>query len=199
MTFDHFSEEKTRKQRILQAVSGQEEQFIKIFMEEGPASLRQKLQLNKESDWKVFFDHLIFKHNLLVICVLRFKDFFIQLVRDNGPKKLRKVLGIEDSVYDQTFEKIFDFIVISTGAIFDYVARNQEKFLEEIRSGRGEDIRKSLSLQGSRYDQTWHMIIDQLLSNFEKDLISERILDQGIQSFTYLMNMLRVWRALKGN
>lgn len=197
MPFDHFSEEKTRHQRIIQAMAGQEEHFIKLFLEEGPVLLRQKLHLQEESDWKVFFDHLIFKHNLVAICVLRFKEFFINLVQENGPQELRKVLGIVEPTYDQIFEKIFDFICISTGAILDYVGLNREKFLEEIRNGKGENIRENLRLQGSKYDHTWQLILDRLFVNFEQDLISERLLDQSMQSFAYLMNTLRVPRSLR--
>lgn len=197
MRFDqYFSEEEAYRELLIQSLQGREEQCMIIFVEKGPEELKKMLRLTRDTDWKIVFDYLVFQKDLLKICVRQFMDFFRELVADQGPHALRKILGIEDKAYDGVFEYIFDLVAISSGALFDFVARHRKDFLSQIHQNKGQNIRNTLGIHKKKYDAIWQQIVELLYDEFQRENIDQRILGQGIASFDLMMNILRKHRSL---
>jgi hypothetical protein len=192
MSFDqYFSEEKAYKDCLIQVLKGREEQLMDLFIQNGPDGLKHVLNLKRDNDWNIIFDYLVFKKDLLTHCVNKYIYFFKDLVRQKGPGALRKVLGIEAKMYDKVFEKIFDLVAVSEGALYDFVTQNKTDLLDGIKKGQSRGLRKMLALEKKKYDQVWGEVTILLAKSFIEDTLSERVADQGLQSFDYLMNALR--------
>lgn len=170
--------------------------LMQIFIQEGPLALRKKLDITLDKHWQYIFDYLVFSEEVLKKCVIYFMPFFKHLVIEHGPFFLRKTFCIEDSKYDQVFEKIFDMVGIAEGALYDYVLRHKDYFSGQILKGKALDLRKSLALKGRKYDQLWGQIVELLQEAVCQKIYPEQIFEHGFQAFIALMNTLRQQRSL---
>jgi hypothetical protein len=187
--FDQFSsEEEAIKAMIHDGLNGYEERLMKLFIQLGPEALRKLINVPNDFVWCSVFDHLVFDLNVLKRCVEKFFPFFKDYVLKNGPLALREVFGIQDSRYDQVFEKLMDDLVIGKGLLFEHVYAHTREYLQALKKGRGADIRVQLGLQAQKYDQIWKEIVNFLLDAFTREKLKDKQKDQT-QSF------LNLWRS----
>jgi len=197
LSFDQYqSEEQAYYDFIFEAIKGYEREIMAIFIQEGPDALRYKLRIKRDEDWNRIFDYLVFQKDLLKVCVLQFIDFFKKLVEEKGPLAMRSVLGIQSRMYDSVFEGLFDLVAVSHGALFQHVETQKRQLFDQIKAGKGSELRENLGLSKQKYDNLWEEIVKSLLNDFGVQLVDERIMEQGLSSFARLFNMLRDHRPL---
>lgn len=173
------------------------DRLMKMFIEEGPHALRKKLRITVDKHWQYVFDYLVFSEEVLKKCVVQYMPYFKNLVSEQGPLALRTVFEITDEKYDEVYEKLFDIIAISHGALYDHVYRKKEEYVRKIMSGEAKDIRKSLCPDIAKYDALWGELLEILQSAVCTNVYPEHTFEQGIRIFTSMMNTLRVHRSLR--
>jgi hypothetical protein len=188
MRFDqYYSEAKAYLDTFKLLLEKQEEYLMTTFIQQGPEVLRKNMGITTDSDWQLVFDRLVFADDILKKCVMNFMPFFKAMVAEHGPSVLRKIFEIDVAKYDSVFEKLMDLVSVSEGALYDHVFRNSEKFLELIRAGKADDLRKQLCLEGDKYESLWIEILELLYDSINSQIQSESLQDKNVE---LLLNML---------
>ena len=198
MKFDQYeNESQIHLDCLKEALRRREEEMLTVFIQQGPEVLRKNLKLVKDSDWELVFDHLVFSGEVLKKCVVNFMPFFKHMVLEHGPVVLRKIFDIDGKKYDPVFEKLFDLVAVSNGALYDYVYRNREMFAKRITAGRTKSLRKELCLEGAKYDPLWEEILGLLCEAVCTKAGSDRAYESGITAFSMMVNTFRQQRSLR--
>jgi hypothetical protein len=198
MRFDQYeNESRIYLDCLKEALSKQEEDMLTVFIQQGPEVLRKKLNLVKDSDWMLVFDHLVFSGEVLKKCVVNFMPFFKHMVITHGPAVLRKIFDIDGKKYDPVFEQLFDLVAVSHGALYDYVYNNREMFAKRITAGRTKSLRHELCLGGAKYDSLWEEVLGLLCEAVCTAADSDRAYESGLLAFSMMMNGLREQRSLR--
>lgn len=196
-------EEKSPIEKALEilkkAVANRDEIVVEGFVQLGPDQLRQCLEMEANDDWQRFFDYLVLNKGVVKHCVRKYMDFFYSVVATNGPMAIRKIFKIKDAKYDSVFEEIFDLVAISNGALYKYVEENRFEFALVVRSGKADGLRQELGLQGKRYQSLWMEILQLLIDSVCDEYYDEKVVEQGIATFDFMMNSLRKHRSLRSN
>lgn len=198
MRFDQYENESQIHLDCLKEVLGRrEEEMLTVFIQQGPDVLRTQLNLVKESDWTLVFDHLVFSGEVLKKCVVNFMPFFKNMVLEHGPVVLRKIFDIDGKKYDPVFEKLFDLVAVSHGALYDYVYKNRDMFAKRITAGNTKGLRAELCLGGVKYDPLWEEILGLLCEAVCTAAGNDRAFENGLTAFSIMVNKMREQRSLK--
>jgi hypothetical protein len=177
-------------------VVGRENALIEKYISAGPTALREDLGLNEEQ-WTSIFDHLVFKTNMLDVCVKNSKDFFQEQFIKHGATHLREVLNIVESKYNKVWERIFDFIAVANDALYHHVLEHRDRYIVAFRARGGDFIRKVLGIWKDKYEENWAMILNLLLHGVCDGLFSENTYEHGMRKFTQIVNGMRVHRPVE--
>jgi hypothetical protein len=169
------------------------------FINLGPDKLRKHLSITNNEDWNKLFDYLVLNKGVVRKCVIKYADFFYDLVASHGPIAMRKVFGIEDSKYDAIFEEIFDLIAVSKGALFIYVRNNCADFAKLVKNGKAGDLQTKLCLNMAKYQDLWIKILEIFVDAVCEDYYDDKAVDRGFYAFSLMMNDLREHRSLRSN
>lgn len=198
MRFDQYeNESQIYLDSLKSALKRQEEDMLTVFIQQGPEVLRKKLNLVKDSDWLMVFDHLVFSADVLKKCVVNFMPFFKHMVVTHGPDVLRKIFDLEGEKYDPVFERLFDLVAVSHGALYDYAYANRNQLSKRILSGNAGDLRKELCLEGAKYAPLWEEILGLLSDAVCAKVEGDTAFENGIRAFSLMMNGLRTQRSLR--
>jgi hypothetical protein len=200
MPFNYYMEEDQKQQLdgLKESLQRHEEGLMEVFINEGPESLRKLLAVESENDWKLIFDYLVKRKNVLERCAVGYMPFFTELVIKNGPKSLRKIFKLEGPEYDQSFKRLMEMVSVSHGAIYRHVLANKAYFAGKILSGDSKNIRSELCIADSKYDVLWSEILGLLQDAVCQNVYDEKICDEGLSALTLFLNTLREQRALIG-
>ncbi len=192
LRFDEYpSEEKAYMPLLFKAIQGNESRIVDLFLELGPNGLRTLLRLKRDVDWALFFHFLVFQHKLLQRCVQKFPDFFQSLVEVKGPLAIRKILGIESSLYDEVFQEIFEAVAIDSGALSLYFRNQLPRFLSLVQAGKGDEVRKELGLGHKKYQKLWRYFLGEIFQRFRERLDLERFLEQELMLVMWNIHLNR--------
>ena len=198
MQFDQYeNESRIHLDCLKEALGRREEAMLTVFIQQGPDVLRKQLKLVKDTDWELVFDHLVFSGEVLKKCVVNFMPFFKEMVLKHGPEVLRKIFDIDGKKYDPVFEKLFDLVAVSHGALYDYVYKNRLMFAKRITAGKTKGLRKELCLAGAKYDPLWEEVLGLLCEAVCTKAGDDRAYESGITAFSMMMNNLREHRSLR--
>lgn len=190
----YYSEAQAYLDAFKMILNAQEEHLLTVFIQQGPEIVKAKLKINKDSDWQLVFDRLVFSGDVLKKCVMNFMPFFKAMVYEHGPQVLRTIFQIEAPKYDEVFGKLFDLVAVSEGALYDHVVRNSEAFVELIRSGKAGELRSKLCLDGDKYEKLWIDILELLFDSVNCQIQSEANIDRSLQ----LLAMLWDYPSVEG-
>ncbi|MBP7058046.1 hypothetical protein KBB06_01750 [Candidatus Gracilibacteria bacterium] len=179
------------------ALQSHEEVMMEMFIKEGPDALRNFLGVIDESDWKIIFDYLVMRRNVLEKCALNYLPFFKEIVEKYGPKVLKLMFKIDDPGYSESYERLLDLVAVSHGAIYNYVRNNCQVLASKILNGDAKSLRDELGLGKRKYDGLWAEILDILMNSCCHRVDEERQLEEGIRRFSLLMTAVREQRSLR--
>lgn len=171
--------------------------MMEVFMKEGPEVLRSRLGVKSDHDWKLIFDYLVRQKNVLERCATDYISFFKDLVIKNGPAALKRIFKIEGNEYHLAFERLMDHVAVSHGAIYRHVMDNKHVFAGRIMNGESRMIRADLCITDKKYDSLWLEILELLQNAVCTRIMDERACEEGLVSFTKLINTLRDQRSLR--
>lgn len=198
MRFDQYeNESRIHLDCLKEALSRREEEMLTVFIQQGPEVLRSRLKLNSDRDWEMVFEHLVFSGDVLKKCVINFMPFFKHMVLEHGPVVLRKIFDIDGKKYDPVFEKLFDLVAVSHGALYDHVYKNRDSFARRITAGNTKSLRKDLCLDGTKYDSLWEEILGLLCEAVCTVVGDDRAYESGIKAFSMMVNSMRGQRSLR--
>jgi len=184
---------------LKKAVQSREEIAVSGFVNLGPDELRKVLGIEVHSDYALLFDYLVLNKGVVRHCVLRYMDFFNDVMVKYGPMALRNIFKIESTKYDKVFEEIFDLVAVSTGALYKYVENNRFEFAMIVKGGNADGLRNELGLSGRKYMPLWMEILDLLVQSVCDSVYDESMLERGVAAFSLIMNGLREHRSLRSN
>ncbi len=187
---------KSEKNRVLKKhVFGREDFVIESYIVHGPTSLKEYLKVS-EDDWQVIFDYLIFEKDLLQKCVNFSPSFFDDTYIKHGMTHLRDILEVTAAKYDDSWEKIFDFIVIANDNLLLHVIEHRDRYVIAMKARGADFVRKVLGIWKGKYDENWAKVLDFLLNAVCSGLFSERTFEHGLIAFSKLMNGVREHRPV---
>ena len=152
---------RAKRNRIYNLLRAYDGKLTKIYLEEGPDTLKKKLNIESEDVWKLIFEYLIFEKNIVKQCVRRNPEYIHKIFAERGPDFLRHAFQIADERYDDIWEYVMDYIGISRGAIYEYITSRVVELKGDIYNGKIEGIRIKLGLQNIKYDRAWEEIFIQ--------------------------------------
>ncbi len=174
---------------------GREANLIERYIVDGPMSMKVEMGVD-ESEWRVVFDYLVFEHNLLHKLVTANVEFFSDFYVRHGVGGLRELLDIEAGYYNMPFEAVFDFLAIAHDGLKLHILENREKYLLGLKARGVYYLKKILNVDKAKYEESWLMVLEFLLSAACEAMFSERSFENGLQAFSMLVNGTREHRAL---
>lgn len=174
-----------------------DKKLLKLYLNEGPASLKKRLEIKDNDLWKIVFDFLVFEKNAVKICTKKNANYIHSIFADKGPNHIKKAFYLDDSKYESVFEEVIDFIGIARGAIYEYVRNNSYYFQDLIRNGKAEQIRTELGLSKLKYNGVWEEVLDILLECVSFENFTYSMFEQGLRFFTNMYNTGRTHRSVK--
>jgi hypothetical protein len=198
LRFDQYeSEARFLLDLVKVGVKDREEELIITFIQQGPEVLRSKLGPMGDNDWRQIFDRLVFSGDVLNTCVKNFMPFFKSMIVEHGPGVLREIFDIWDAKYDSVFERLFDLVAVSNGALYDYVYKNRQAFVDMIKDGNCHSLRTCLFLTNSRYESLWKEILQMLCDAVCDTVLNERMSEDSVKALSVILGVLRGQRAIK--
>jgi len=173
-----------------------EAQLVEEFFKFGPEYLKEKIE-KQGSDFHAVYRSLIKRRDIIKKLTLVYRDYFSAIFVEKGPMAIRSFLKIEDAEFDSVFEEIFDLIAVANGALYEYVKKHEENLAERVKRKGAIGIRMELFLNKAKYDGVWLEVMDRLLSKVCAGLRNERQIEDGLMSFSIVMNRLREHRSLR--
>lgn len=176
-----------------------DKKLLKLYLNEGPANLKKRLEIRDAELWQIVFDYLVFEKNAVKVCTKKNTNYIHNIFAEKGPNHIKKALYLDDSKYESTFEEVLDFIGIARGAIYEYVRNNSHYFQDLIRNGKAEQIRTELGLSKLKYDGVWEEILDILLESVSFTNFTHSMFEQGLRFLTNMYNAGRTHRSVKSS
>lgn len=163
-----------------------ENEFEKIFMEEGPQALCEKLGIysTEDPEWQAIFEYFVLNKNILAGLVKRYIHHFKELYEENGPTKVREILWIHSPRYDVIWRPLHDLIGVAEGSLLNYVYNNRFSLNRRFQVYGAERLREYLELEGNSYDGTWEKALDIMLQTTTAGYFSERTVDDALKFFS---------------
>ncbi len=178
------------------ALQRHEECLMQVFVKEGPQAVRDYLCVKGDVDWKLVFDYLVKRKKVLEVCALDYLPFFKDLVVKHGPEILKSLFKIEGKEYEKEYERLFDMIAVSHGAIYQYAYGKRSQLVERIMGGEAKSIRKELCIYEKKYDALWFEVLELLRGCVCEKVVDDVMYERGLNAFSLLMTAIREQKSL---
>lgn len=197
LNFDEYQSEAQYFLDLLKVgVADREEDLMVTYIQQGPEAVRAKVGVARDESWRDIFDRLVFNGDVLMKCVVNFMPFFKNMVVEHGPLVLRDIFDIREAKYDSVFERLFDLIAVSNGALYDYAYKNRVDLFSKIKRGEGDLVREALCLTGARYDALWSEILNMLVDAVCDQILEDRMKEDGLKVIVKLFEAVREQRGI---
>lgn len=184
-----------QKEILEKYVFGREIQLVEAYIKDGPAFLRDSLEVS-EDEWHAIFDYLVFERNLLYITIVASTEFFLKEYVEHGMVRVREILGVHDGKYDIVFKVVFDYLAISSGGLDYHVMEHRERYVVAIKQRGSDFVRKVLGIYSDKYEENWAKILDFLLHAVCDNIFSEQTYEHGLRAFSRIYNTQREQRKI---
>lgn len=188
---------RSQKNRIYKLLKNYNDKLVDNYINEGPSELRKKLKIESDDVWEIVFDYLVFEKDIVKICVKKNITYIHDIFAEKGPEFLRSSFQIESVKYEDVWEYIMDYIGISRGALYEYVANNLSDLKGLIYYGKSSKIRENLCIDKYKYNRVWEEVLDMLLESVSTDAYTYSMYEQGLRMFTRMYHSGRKHRSLK--
>ena len=146
-----------------------------------------KYGISKEQ-WGILFENEVKKHNFAMNCVLLELDYFKEIFSLYGPKHVRQVLYLDNSKFDEQWERVFDFLAIANDLIFDFVRLNFKNLILD------SSLRLYLGLGKSKYDDTWDNVVLSLTRLYKNNFQHRE--EEIVSFFTLIYSENRIHKKI---
>jgi len=177
-------------------VRDREDLLIEKYILMGPSALRDQMGLS-ENEWRILFDHLVFRLGLLSKTINQNFDFFFDNYVQHGSSHVRDILDVGDQAYDEIWQMSFDFLAIAHQGIIYHVMHHRKRYAETMKVRGQEFVRKVLGIWAVKYDEHWQKILVILLNTASDDIFAEQTFDHGLNTFSALISRDRVHRTIE--
>jgi len=176
-------------------VVNREKTLIEAYITDGPEKMKEDMGVTNE-EWQLVFDHLVFSENLLYKSVMRNSDFFLDEYIKYGMAHVREIFNVSDSRYDRAFEVVFDLLAISNEGLYYHVLQHRDRYTVALKARGTDFVRKVLGVWKEKYEENWGKVLDVLLHATCDAIFSEQTFENGLRSFSMIMNGMREHRPI---
>lgn len=108
--YAYQSEQKYVEEMMLLKFKVVSKELCELYLAEGFEKMVDKLQIPLEWQKNMLFDFLMLEKKVVLECIRRNKGFFLRLISEGKGGKIRPMLRLESTKYDQLWYEVLDLL-----------------------------------------------------------------------------------------
>ncbi|MCC7432846.1 hypothetical protein IT412_04990 [Candidatus Peregrinibacteria bacterium] len=108
--YAYQSEQKYVEEMMMLKFKVVSKELCELYLAEGFEKMVEKLQIPLEWQKNMLFDFLMLEKKVVLECIRRNKGFFLRLISEGKGGKIRPMLRLESTKYDQLWYEVLDLL-----------------------------------------------------------------------------------------